>query len=139
MKTFNIAAAIVAATVSALTFSPAFAQASATSSSQGHYEWRAAPQFGPRAPLQAPKRVWISSDAQVAQSETAHTAGHYEWRTVAQNTGPRSPLLTSKRVWVADNAQMANCSCDMMKMSAADCMKEMPGMVMPSGSGAAAS
>ncbi|WP_120252485.1 hypothetical protein [Sphingobium sp. YG1] len=93
MKTLKIAAAIVAASASAFTFAPAFAQDSAASA--GHYEWRAAPQYGPRAPLQ-----------------------------------------TSKRVWVPDHAQMANCNCDMMKMSAADCMKEMHGMMSPSGASA---
>jgi len=93
MKTLKIAAAIVAASASAFTFAPAFAQDSAASS--GHYEWRAVPQYGPRAPLQ-----------------------------------------TSKRVWVPDHAQMANCNCDMMKMSAADCMKEMHGMMSPSGASA---
>jgi hypothetical protein len=97
MKTFKIAAVIIAVTASAFAIAPASAQGSA-SSGQGHYEWRSAPQYGPRAPLQAPRRVWVS-----------------------------------------DAAQMANCNCDMMKMSAADCMEEMHGMVMPSGSGAAAS
>jgi hypothetical protein len=93
MKTLKIAAAIIAASASAFAFAPAFAQDGA--SGAGHYEWRTVPQYGPRAPLQA-----------------------------------------RKRVWVPDNAQMANCNCDMMKMSPADCMKEMHGMMSPSGASA---
>lgn len=27
--------------------------------SPGHYEWRARPQYGPRAPLLPPARVWV--------------------------------------------------------------------------------
>ena len=52
MKAFKIAAAIIAASISAFTIAPAFAQGDA---SQGHYEWQQAPQYGPRAPLQAPQ------------------------------------------------------------------------------------
>ena len=54
-------------------------------------------------------------------------AGHYEWRSVPQY-GPRSTGPTQKRVWVRDDAQMTDCHCEMMKISAADCMKAMPGM-----------
>jgi hypothetical protein len=94
MKTFNITAAIIAAAASAFTIAPAFAQGDAPSH-QGHYEWRSTPQYGPRAPLAA-----------------------------------------QRRVWVPDAPQMANCNCDMMKMSAADCMKEMHGMMSRSGAAA---
>lgn len=96
MKTLKIAAAIVAASASAFTFAPAFAQDAASDARPGgHYEWRQVPQFGPKAPLTAPRHVWVP-DAQ----------------------------------------QVANCNCDMMKMSAADCMKEMHGMMSPSGASA---
>lgn len=94
MKTLKIAAAFMAAAASAFAVAPAFAQDGA-SRTGGHYEWRSAPQYGPRAPMQAPKRVWVP-----------------------------------------DHAQMANCKCDMMKMSAADYMKEMHGMMSPSGASA---
>ncbi|WP_233203744.1 hypothetical protein [Novosphingobium sp. HII-3] len=40
--------------------------------------------------------------------------------------------MSPRRVWVPDAPQMANCNCDMMKMSAADCMKEMHSMASPS-------
>lgn len=93
MKTLKIAAAIIAASASAFAVAPAFAQDG--TSGAGHYEWRSAPQYGSRAPMQA-----------------------------------------RKRVWVPDHAQMANCNCDMMKMSPADCMKEMHGMMSPSGASA---
>jgi hypothetical protein len=67
MKTFKIAAALVAASTSAFTIAPAFAQGHPAG--QGHYEWRQAAQYGPRAPLQAPKRVWVSDGAQVADCD----------------------------------------------------------------------
>lgn len=51
-------------------------------------------------------------------------SGHYEWREVPQ-FGPRATGPVRKRVWVPDHSQMANCDCDMMKMSADDCMKGM--------------
>ena len=66
MKTFKIAAAIVAASISAFTVAPAFALGDAASPAQGHYEWQRAPQSGPRAPLQAPRRVWVPDATQVA-------------------------------------------------------------------------
>jgi hypothetical protein len=66
MKTFKIVAAIIAASISAFTIAPAFAQGSAAGQAQGHYEWQRAPQSGPRAPLQAPRRVWIPHATQVA-------------------------------------------------------------------------
>jgi hypothetical protein len=57
--------------------------------------------------------------------------GHYEWRSVPQY-GPRATPVR-QRVWVADHAQMANCDCDMMKMSADECMGAMHrGRDMPS-------
>lgn len=61
----------------------------------------------------------LAADAQLPMS-----SGHYEWRDAPQ-FGPRATGPARKRVWVLDDAQMANCACDMMKMSAADCMKDM--------------
>ncbi len=53
----------VAATFAALSLAgaagAAFAQAPAGTSA-GHYEWRSVPQYGPRAPLTAPQRVWVA-------------------------------------------------------------------------------
>lgn len=65
MKTFRIFAAIIAAAASASTIAPAFAQGE-TSSRQGHYEWRSVPQYGPRAPLQTQRRVWVADASQMA-------------------------------------------------------------------------
>ncbi|MDD3799419.1 MAG: hypothetical protein PHE36_09610 [Novosphingobium sp.] len=59
-----------------------------------------------------------------AEADASPSGGHYEWREVPQ-FGPRATGPARKRVWVADNAQMANCDCEMMKMSAHDCMKPM--------------
>jgi hypothetical protein len=69
MKTFKTVAAIVAASISAFTIAPAFARGDAASQAQGHYEWQRAPQSGPRAPLQAPRRVWIPDATQVASCD----------------------------------------------------------------------
>ncbi|GGN45743.1 hypothetical protein GCM10011349_12120 [Novosphingobium indicum] len=60
-----------------------------------------------------------------AQQTESASGGRYEWRTVPQ-AGPRSAVPVSrKRVWVADRTQGTNCDCDMMKMSADECMKSM--------------
>ena len=59
-----------------------------------------------------------------ASDQTHAPQGHWEWQSVPQY-GPRATGPAQKRVWVPDNAQMANCDCDMMKMSAADCMMNM--------------
>jgi hypothetical protein len=73
-----------------------------------------------------------STPAFAATSPQEQGSGHYEWRDVPQY-GPRSTGPARKRVWVPDHAQMANCNCDMMKMSANDCMKHMqPGSAAPS-------
>ena len=50
--------------------------------------------------------------------------GHYEWRSVPQY-GPRATGTAQRRVWVADRPEMANCDCEMMKMSADECMGSM--------------
>ncbi len=70
--------------------------------------------------------VWATDNAQTTPQ------GHWEWQSAPQY-GPRATGPARKRVWVPDQAQMANCSCDMMKMNAADCMKSMhDGHSMPS-------
>ena len=69
MKTFKIAAAVIAASISAFTIAPAFAQGDAAGQARGHYEWRQAPQHGPRTPLQSARRVWIPDATQVASCD----------------------------------------------------------------------
>lgn len=60
MKTLTVLAALAAVfTVSA----PAFAQNTTTPAETGHWEWRSQPNYGPRAPLRAPVRVWIPATA----------------------------------------------------------------------------
>src|SRR3546814_13273136 len=66
----------------------------------------------------------LGSTPAFAQADASPSGGHYEWREVPQ-FGPRATGPARKRVWVADHAQMANCDCDMMKMSAYDCIKGM--------------
>lgn len=65
MKTFKVAAAIVVASISAFTIVPAFAQGDAAGTGR-HYEWRQTPQYGPRAPIQSARRIWVPDAAQVA-------------------------------------------------------------------------
>lgn len=66
MKTFEVAAAIVAASLSAFTTAPAFAQGEASTPAQVHYEWQQAPQYGPRAPLQSARRVLVPDAMEMA-------------------------------------------------------------------------
>lgn len=79
MKTISIIAAL-AATFAAS--APAFAQEAAPAASAGHYEWRAQPQYGPRAPLRAPVRVWVpantAGNAQSANCDCAMMHGSAE-------------------------------------------------------------
>jgi len=63
MKTIHFVAAIAAA------FSfvgAAHAAPAAINASTGHYEWHQTPSYGPRAPVAAPRRVWVSNGAQMA-------------------------------------------------------------------------
>lgn len=73
----------------------------------------------------------FAGTAYAAPAPVDAPAGHYEWHQTP-SYGPRAPLAAPRRVWVSDSPQMASCACDMMRMSAADCMKAMPGMVSPS-------
>lgn len=61
--------------------------------------------------------------------------GHWEWRGPI-SVGPKSTPPVRTRVWVKDGpAEMADCNCAMMKMSAADCMMDMPGKPKASSAG----
>lgn len=72
MKTISIFAALAA---SFATFAPAFAEDVAPAASAGHYEWRTQPQYGPRAPLRAPVRVWVPANSgEIAQSTNCDCA-----------------------------------------------------------------
>ncbi len=65
--------------------------------------------------------------AYAASAPVDASAGHYEWRQTP-SYGPRAPLAAPRRIWVSDIAQVANRACDMVRMKAAGCMKDMPGM-----------
>lgn len=67
-----------------------------------------------------------ASTAAFAENSDRRPGGHYEWHQVPQ-FGPKAPLTAPRRVWVPDAQQIANCDCDMMKVSAADCMMDMQG------------
>ncbi len=65
-----------------------------------------------------------------ASVASAHenAGGHWEWQSRPTFGPNKSNLPPQVRVWVNDrNSEMADCNCDMMKMSAADCMRDMPG------------
>ncbi|MBV1692650.1 hypothetical protein KRR38_34730 [Novosphingobium sp. G106] len=54
--------------------------------------------------------------------------GHWEWQSRGIFGPNKSNLPPQVRVWVKDRtSEVADCNCDMMKMSAADCMMDMPG------------
>ncbi len=123
MSKYFSSTAAVAATVSiiaavAAAFSvPTAAMAAEATNTSGHYEWRAAPQNGPRAPLRAPVRIWVDAsgnqqtDARrttldMAANEKSGGAGHYEWRASRQ-FGPRAPIQAPMRVWVSDTTMVA--------------------------------
>lgn len=63
-----------------------------------------------------------------ASVASAHDSagGHWEWQSRPTFGPNKSNLPPQVRVWVKDrNSEMADCNCDMMKMSAADCMMDM--------------
>ena len=62
---------ILAAMTAASSFAaPALADAS-YNPTQGHYEWRSAPQYGPRSTGPAQQRVWVADHAQMANCNCA--------------------------------------------------------------------
>ncbi len=67
MKTPTFVAAVAAALSLVGGTSAAFAQPPVDQS--GHYEWRAARQYGPRATLKAPERVWVSNSQKMANCD----------------------------------------------------------------------
>lgn len=66
MKILVLAAATIAAAVS-----PAVTASAPATSPQGHYEWSVPRQFGPRAPLQASRRIWVPAKTQLASCDCA--------------------------------------------------------------------
>lgn len=72
----------------------------------------------------------VAAALSTASLASAHenAAGHWEWQTRSTFGPNKSNLPSQVRVWVKDSgAEVANCNCDMMKMSAADCMMDMHG------------
>lgn len=65
-----------------------------------------------------------------ASVASAHetTGGHWEWQSRPTHGPNKSNHPSTVRVWVRDSGTaMADRNCAMMKMSAADCMMDMPG------------
>lgn len=65
MNIYVRAAAMAAALASSASAIPAFADTAAPSQT-GHFEWRAQPSYGPRAPLRAPVRMWVADASPMA-------------------------------------------------------------------------
>ena len=58
----------------------------------------------------------------------APSGGHWEWQSRPTPGPSKSNSPQQVRVWIKDGgSEMADCNCAMMKMSAADCMTDMPG------------
>ena len=54
--------------------------------------------------------------------------GHWEWQSRPSHGPNKSGFPQRVRVWIKDGgSEVADCNCAMMKMSAADCMMDMPG------------
>lgn len=72
MKTINLSAAAIAAVLSTIAIAaPAFAQDAPATSARGHYEWRPAPQFGPRAMGPTRVRAWVPEAKDIASCDCA--------------------------------------------------------------------
>lgn len=72
MKTINLSAATLAAMLSTVAIAaPAFAQDASSPDGRGHYEWRATPQFGPRAIGPTRVRVWVPAASGMASCDCA--------------------------------------------------------------------
>ena len=108
MKIFAFSAAAAAAFTTLVVYMPAAAQPAGQDASSGRYEWRSPPQFGPRAPLRAPVRTWVSNQPGYGEDAVGGPycnlasmgkPGHYEWLSPPQY-GPRAPLRPAERIWV---------------------------------------
>ncbi|MEA3262368.1 MAG: hypothetical protein U9R07_02670 [Pseudomonadota bacterium] len=69
--------------------------------------------------------------ATLATSSLAHASdragGHWEWQSRPTPGPNKSHMPQQVRVWVRDgNTEVADCNCAMMKMSAGDCMMDVP-------------
>ncbi len=54
--------------------------------------------------------------------------GHWEWQSRSTPGPNKSNAPQQVRVWVKDGGtDVAACNCDMMKLSAADCLMDMQG------------
>lgn len=53
--------------------------------------------------------------------------GHWQWQSRVTSGPNKSNMPQQVRVWVKDGGiDLADCNCAMMKMSAANCMMDMP-------------
>jgi hypothetical protein len=108
MKNFALSAAAAAAFTTLVAFAPVSAQSAGQDAPSGHYEWRSIQQAGPRAPLRAPARIWVSNHPGDSEQGVGGPycdvadmgkPAHYAWLPSPQ-AGPRDPLRPPTRVWV---------------------------------------
>jgi len=91
MKMLVLAAATIAAAVS-----PAVAASAPATSPQGHYERSVPHQFGPRAPLEASRRIWVPTKTQVASCDCAMMKiGARDCMASMPGVGPSSSTATA--------------------------------------------
>lgn len=74
MSRFTFRTAALAALAFGIASTSAAAQSSPNAS--GHYEWRPAPQFGPRAAGGAPRRVWVPDKPHAAECDCDMMRSH---------------------------------------------------------------
>ncbi len=72
--------------------------------------------------------ITSASVAFAHDAQPSSATGHWEWQSRPTFGPNKSNLPPQLRVWVKDSSvEVASCNCDMMKMSAADCMMDMQG------------
>ena len=79
-------------------------------------------------------KTFLTIAAAIAALTTASTSfanapasGHWEWQSRPTPGPSKSNSPQQVRVWIKDSGtEVADCNCAMMKMSAADCMMDMP-------------
>ena len=75
--------------------------------------------------LAAALAAFTTASASLAQTPAG---GHWVWQSRITPGPNRANLPQQVRVWVRDGGpEVADCNCNMMKMSAADCMMDMQG------------
>lgn len=92
---FAVSAIALASFVSAV--SPAAAQTAPVAAGTGHYEWRVAPSYGPKAPIRAPIRVWVGPQSPAAADLAACDCSMMQHGDSGMKAMPSTPSDTQGR------------------------------------------